>query len=137
MSNVETGAKLVLTINGQEVAYASNVNYNLAYNTIPISGIDQIEIDELAEVSISVNFTCSMFRVNKKGAISLGLMPKLSQILKRDELTAVIKSRVSNSTLLIVAGLKCIGRSGNFDARGAWVEILTFQGRRLYDEAER
>ena len=137
MSQVETGAKLILTINNVPVAYASEVSYSLLHDVHNIKVIDQKEIAEFAEVGIMVNFTASYFRVANDSCIKNGWMPKLSNLLRQPEIVATIKSKISNKTLMTIAGLKCISRSGNVGARTVMTETLTFIGKKLYDEEGR
>jgi len=136
MSEVSTGAKLELRIGTVPIAYANNVQYNLEIVTEAIQGIDEIKIDEYAEVGTRVTFTASMFRVAFKAAFSLGIQPKIENLLRQPELTAQIKDKTQGVVLLKMNGLKLVGRSGTVNARGIWTETLSFVARRMFDEGE-
>ena len=135
MSKVETGCRLVLTINNVAVGYANNVSFNYVHDVTNVEVIDKVEVEEFAETRVMVNFTCSYFRVNEQACISNGWMPTVENLLRQPELIAVIKSKVTGRVIAIAAGLKCISRSFNAGAREASVETLTFVGKKLYDEA--
>jgi len=134
MSQVATGAKLELRIGLVTVAYANQCTYNYQTNVEVIQGIDNIQVDEHAEVGTTVSFQCSMFRVAFKSAITNGWQPKLDKLLQQPELVAIIKDKVSGVVLFQIDGVKMTGRSGSVDARGVFVETLQFVGRRFFDE---
>lgn len=134
-SQVSTGAKLELQIGGVVVAYASNASYTVNHNLAPIETFNDHTVKEHAELGVTVDFTASMFRVNTKAAVSLGIMPRIQDFLKQPELTAVIKDKTQDSVMLTVNGIKVISRSGTVDARGTWSETLNMVGKVVYDEA--
>jgi hypothetical protein len=134
MSDVITGAKALFAINGIIIAYASSCSYNWNHAHEPIQVLDELPVAEHAETGMTVDFSCSMFRVARKSTVSLGIQPKLERLLQQPELVVTIKDRVTGDTLLNVEGVKLTGRSGAFDARGAWAETLSFVGRKMTDE---
>jgi hypothetical protein len=82
---------------------------------------------------MTVDFTCTTFRVFEKSAVSLHFQPVLKELLLQPELVVTILDE-QNRTLLSVSGVKLTGRSGTVDARGVWTETLTFVGRLAHDE---
>jgi len=76
-----------------------------------------------------------MFRVNQQATISLGIMPKITKFLEQPELVCTIRDKTKSSVLVTITNIKCTGRSGSVDARGAFTEQLTFVGRVMFDEA--
>jgi len=144
MSEVVTGAKLELRIGNVAIAYANNVEYKLDLLTETIQGIDEIEVDEYAEIGTRVTFSASMFRVAFQAAFSLGIQPKIDQFLRQPELVAYItfsnsfkrNNNAKQPILLRLNGLKLVGRSGVVNARGVWIETLNFVARRMSDEGE-
>ena len=109
-------------------------SYTYTINVETIQGVDQLTIDEHAEVGTSVSFTASMFRVAFKAAVTNGWQPKLNVLLQQPELVAVIKDKISGVVLFQLSGLKMTSRSGSVDARGVFTETLTFVGRIFEDE---
>lgn len=135
MSQVVTGAKLELRIGAIVVAYASNCSYTYTTNIETIQGVDQLVVDEHAEVGTSVSFSASMFRVAYKSAITNGWQPKLNVLLQQPELVATIKDKTTGVTLFQISGLKMVSRAGSVDARGTFTETLSFTGKVFADEA--
>lgn len=133
-SQVSTGCKLELNIGGTVVAFASNVSYNLQHNHQPIELLNEVTVNEHAELGVTVDFTASMFRVNKKAAVALGIMPRISSFLQQPELVCTIFDKTKTSVLVTITGVKCTGRNGSVDARGAFTEQLSFVGRVMFDE---
>jgi len=122
-SNVSTGAKLLLTIGDAKVGFANNVTFTVNHNHQPIEVFNEVTVNEYAELGATVEFTATMFRVATKAAISLGLMPRLADLLEQPELTATIFDKHSGVALLTMNGLKCQTRSGSVDARD-FVHVL-------------
>ncbi|CAK0749595.1 conserved hypothetical protein [Azospirillaceae bacterium] len=133
-SQVATGAKLELRIGTIPVAYASQCSYTYNINVETIQGVDQLTVDEHAEVGTTVTFTASMFRVAFKAAVTNGWQPKLKVLLQQPELVAIIKDKISGVVLAQISGLKLTSRSGTVAARGTFTETLTFVGKIFEDE---
>jgi len=133
-SQVSSGAKLEMAVGGNVVAYANNASYTVNHNHQPIERFGEVEVNEHAELGVTVEFTASMFRVDQQAAISLGMQPRIADFLKQPELTVTLKDKTKDSVLLTVNGVKLQSRSGTVDARGVWTETLTFVGRIVFDE---
>lgn len=135
MSVTSTGARVVFRINGAKVAFANALNYTVAHAHQPVDVLDQLEPAEYAETGYTVNFTATLFRVSNQSAISLGLRPKLQDILVQPELTAELIDRVSGATLMLVERVKCTQEDLNVDARSLAQFTLSFVGIKMSDEA--
>ena len=146
-SKTISGAKAYFKIADQTgtahiIAYAQNCSYSdpSSLQAIEVMGLEHVlEHSELGKPQ--VEFSCSMFRVFNESAMALGLQPTLSEFLKQSELTVDIldKANSNNNTtgvLLKLTGIKLVNRTGNVDARGMFVETLSFVGRILNDETE-
>lgn len=138
-SQTVTGAKLKVVFTGTNgekiIGYGNNVTYTLNHNVQPIEVFGQPEVNEHSELGTTVEFSVTHFRVNRKAAISLGIMPKLSAFLKQEEIKwEIIDSTKKNATMARITGVKCISRSGNVDSRGVLTETLNFVGRLFTDE---
>lgn len=143
-----SGAKAIFSIaqvqtNGtagtaKTIAYASNCSYTLNHNLQPVEAIGDPKVKEHAELGITVDFTCTMFRIYSQGAVELGIQPKLANILSHPNLVVTISTKDANDaeqTLVKVERVRLTGRSGTVDARGVWTETLTFVGRKFVDES--
>lgn len=134
-SQVSTGAKLELKIGGVTVAYASNASFTVNHNLAPIETFNEHTVNEHAELGVTVEFSASMFRVNRKAAVELGIMPRIADFLKQPELVCIIKDKVQNSVLVTITGVKVTSRSGTVDARGVFTESLNMVGKVMFDES--
>lgn len=135
MSLSTTGARVVFRINGKKVAFANAVNYTVAHAVQPVDVLDQLAPAEYAETGYTVNFTATMFRVSGQSALSLGLRPKLQNILTQPELTAELIDRITGATLMLIERVKCTQEDGNVDARALMQNTLSFVGIKMSDEA--
>jgi hypothetical protein len=135
MSQTSTGARVVFKVSGQKVAFANAMNYSVAHGHQPVDVLDQLAPAEYAEVSYTVNFTCTMFRVAGQSAISLGLRPKLQDILTQPELSAELIDRVNGQTLMRLERVKCTQEDMNIDARSLGQVTLSFVAIKMSDEA--
>jgi hypothetical protein len=135
MSVTSTGARVVFRVNGQKVAFANAMNYTVSHGHQPVDVLDQLTPVEYAEVSYTVNFTCTMFRIANQSAISIGLRPKLQNILTQPELTAELIDRVNGQTLMLLERVKCTQEDMNIDARSLGQVTLSFVAIKMSDEA--
>jgi hypothetical protein len=135
MSITSSGARVVFRVNGQKVAFAQALNYSVAHAHQPVDVLDQLEPAEYAETGYTVNFTATMFRVATQSAISLGLRPKLQDILTQPELTAELIDRVNGQTLALLERVKCTQEDMNIDARSLGQVTLSFVAIKMSDEA--
>ena len=137
-SQVMSGAKAVFSIvtatSTVDIAYASNCSYNWNHNVQAIEVMGLQSVKEHTELGMTVDLSCSVFRLYGEGAVKLGLQPKLNALLTQPDLIAKICNRAGD-TLFFVEGVKLISRSGSIDARGIWTETLNFVGRMANDEA--
>jgi len=134
MSQVKTGARVALLINGTKIAFASNCSFTLNHVHQPIYILDQLNVVEHAETSYSIEFSASTFRVAYQSAVSLGLQPKIQNILTQGELIAELQDGIDGTTLFFVDGVKMVGRSGSLDSQGVFTETWNFVGRVMTDE---
>jgi hypothetical protein len=101
----------------------------------PVDVLDQLEPAEYAETGYTVNFTATLFRVSNQDAISLGLRPKLQNILTQPELTAELVDRITGATLFLIERVKCTQEDLNIDARNLGQLTLAFVGIKQTTEA--
>ena len=135
MSQTSTGARVVFRVNGQKIAFANSLNYTVAHAHQPVDVLDQLEPAEYAETGYTVNFTCTMFRVSNRDAITLGLRPKLQDILAQPELTAEMIDRVTGQTLMLIERVKCTQEDFTIDSRSLGQLTLNFVGIKQSTEA--
>ncbi len=135
MSVTSTGARVVFRVNGQKVAFANAINYTVAHAHQPVDVLDQLAPAEYAETGYTVNFTATLFRVAGQSPLSVGLRPKLQDILTQPELTAELIDRVTGQTLFLIERVKCTQEDFNVDARALAQLTLSFVGIKMSDES--
>lgn len=134
MSVTPSGARVVFRVNGQKVAFANAVTYSVQHQHQPVDVLDQLDPVEYSETGYVVNFTANLFRVPNQSAISLGLRPRLEDILIQPELQAELIDRQTGATLFLIQRVKCTQEDFNIDARGLGQTSLQFVGIRQDDE---
>lgn len=136
ISQVTSGARLVFKVNGAKVLYASVVGYNLAYQYEPNMVLDQLVPAEYAETACIISFTCTMFRVSFRDAVSLGLRPKIKNLVLQPELTAELLDTITGQTLARIERIKCTEEVFDVTARDLGKLTLSFVGIQLFTEGE-
>lgn len=135
MAQVMTGAKAIFRINGIQVAFASSVTFNENIQLEEVNVLDNLAVQEHAEVGYRVDMSCQNFRVANGSIKQLGFMQKLNNLLTQGVLTAEIIDRATNAVILLMEGVKLESRQTTVDARGIMTETWAFKGIRSSDEA--
>jgi len=135
MSKVMTGAKAIFRLNGNQVAYASSVDYSENIQLEEVNVLDDLSVKEYAEVGYRCEMTCRSFRIADQSVKQLGIMSKFGSILTQGELTAEVIDRTTNAIILLMEGVKLESRQTTIDARGLAQETWAFKGRKASDEA--
>lgn len=128
MGKVITGARAIFRINGSKVAYASNVSYNEAIAVEDVNVLDKYNPEELAETGYSVDFSCESFVQEEKTIKELGFMPRFQDLMHAGIMTTEIVDHKTEKVLLVLTGVKSLGRSGTLNARGVMTETWNFRG---------
>lgn len=130
------GARVIFKVNGTPVLYANAMNYTIQHTHQPLEVLDQLVPAEYMETAYMVNFSCSMFRVPHRDSVSLGLRPKLSDILIQPGLTVELIDSATNTTLVLVEQVKCVQETFSIDARSLGQLTLDFVGLKLSTEGD-
>jgi hypothetical protein len=130
MSQVLTGSKAQLKINGVKVAFVGSVQITEENTLTPIDVIDQLEVAEHAETAHVVSFTCNLFKIDGNSVSQLGIRPdNIRDILTQPELTMELFNSIEDRVEYTISGVKWEGGSGTLDARGVWQGTWNFRGR--------
>jgi hypothetical protein len=130
-----SGARVVFKLNGNKVAFATNCNYTIVHEHLPVNVLDQLEPVEYSETGYTVAFSAGGFRVPGYSPLTKGYMPKLQEILQQPELTAEILTNSDPSTTVIrIERVKPVERAGSIAARDLATESINFVGIRATDE---
>ena len=133
MGAVFTGAKAVVTINNEIIAFASSVNVNQENTLSDVDVLGQLEVAEFAETGHKVNFTVNYFKVVNpelaQRAVDIGIESAvLSDMRDQDEFDVTIKDNNDNE-IYKLSGCKFAGGSGQVDARGLWQGTWSFNAK--------
>lgn len=130
MSQVLTGSKAALKLNGVKVAFVGSVTINEDNTLTDIDVLDQLEVAEHAETAHKVSFTCNLFKIDGNSVSQLGLRAdNLRDILTQPELTMELYNSVDDRVEYTISGVKFEGGSGTLDARGVFTGTWNFKGR--------
>jgi hypothetical protein len=143
-SEVFSGARCMLTINGQQVGFARSASYSVNINYEPVKVLGNIEVQEHVATSYNVQFSVGSFNLVGGDVVAEGLMPaggqssdeRLLNILTSGELTAVFECKKTNRTIARVEGLKLATDTVTMDASTAVGEDTTFVAKRVLFESE-
>jgi len=131
MSQVLTGSKASLKLNGVKIAFASGVNITHENTLTDIDVLDQIEVAEHAETAHKVSFSVNLFKIATNTAAAFGLDPlDINELLSRAELTFEVFNRIDDRVEYTMTGVKFEGGTGSVDSRGIWQGTWNFKGRR-------
>lgn len=136
-SRVMTGSKVIFTLGGVKIAFASQCSFTEEIALTDINVLDKLEVEEYAETGYRVSLQCQTFRVANQSIKNLGgvnIMPRLEDILTSGDVQAEIIDKISSAVILLMEGVKLESRQTNVDARGVMTETLNFRGIKSSDE---
>jgi hypothetical protein len=129
MSQVFTGSKASLKLNGQKVAFVGSINITQELTLTDIDVLDQLEIGEAAETGFKCNFTANLFKIDTNSAASLGLeTSNISDFLSQGEMTMEVYDSIGDKVQFTMKRVKWEGGSGSVDARGVYQGVFNFKG---------
>lgn len=130
MSQVFSGSKGALKINGVKVGFVGSVQVTEDNELTDIDVMDQLEVAEHAETSHKVSFTCNLFKIDGNSVSQLGIRPdNIRDIMTQPELTMELYNSIDDRVEYTISGVKWAGGSGSVDARGVWQGTWNFKGR--------
>lgn len=128
MTVTSTGARVVFKINNTPVMFANAVSYDVDHNLEGLFQLDSLVPAEYYETHVTVKFTCNMFRVVTKSATSQGIMPSISNILIRPELSCSLLDKVTMLPIFNISRVKCGSEHFEISAREIGSSSLSFVG---------
>lgn len=130
-----SGARVVFKLQGNKVAFATNCNYTINHEHVPVNVLDQLEPVEYSETAYFTTFSAGGFRVPGYSPLTKGFMPKLQEILTQPELMAEIVTNTEPPvTVMRIERVKPVQRDGSIAARNLATESISFVGIRATDE---
>lgn len=127
MTQVFSGPKASIKVNGVKIGFVSSFTVNEDNTLTDIDVLDQLESAEQAETAHKVNFTVNMFKVDANAAVALGITPdNIDDMLRQPELTFEVYDRIEDKVQYTLQRCKYKGGSGSIDARGVWQGVANF-----------
>lgn len=144
ISSIPTGARMVLSFNGQPVAYARSVAISEQIDYAPIEILGSIRVKEFVPQAYRITISCSTVRIIGTTLKSQGFFGKTAQnasqqllnILNTGDLVATLEDSVSGAVIATVQGVKIAGHSFSLDSRGLIMEDVEMVGVSVSDESE-
>lgn len=134
MAQILTGAKALVRINGQVIAFAGGINVNQENTLADVDVLGKLEVGDLAETGHRVTFSVNYFKV---------VNPAVAQNAQQVGIEAAILSDMRNQTYFQIeiiddaenviynlSDCKFEGGSGQVDARGLWQGVWNFRARK-------
>lgn len=142
MSQVMTGARGVLEINGKTVGIAGGINITVEHTLADVDLCGQLDVADLAETGHKCNFTVNYFKfINGSGtvptngyqpAVELGLESgSIADMMSRGYIKVrIVDSMDQSKELVVLENCKLEGGSGQMDARGVWQGTWNFRAKK-------
>lgn len=152
-TNTFAGARAIFRVNGDKIAFASNVDGSEEIQYEPVDVLDNLEVQEHVPVGYRVTFTCGLFRTIRgnvgarppkegvHGSVKeMGLFPKAGQdllnVLTNGTLTCTIEDRLTKKTIMQLEECKMQSHNFSVTARGIVSTNCSWVAIRMKDESE-
>lgn len=130
MSQVLSGAKAELKINGTTVAFLSGVSVDIANTLTEINVIGKLEAEELAETGHTASATVNVYKVNGNAVRDVfgSDVGDLQAILRQGDATLEVYNNVDDRVEVSIDRIKWESGNGTLDARGVWTGSWNLKG---------
>lgn len=143
MAQVYTGAKGIVKIGGQTVAFVGGLNVNAEYTLTDVDIIGQLEVGDLAETAHKATGTINLFKVvnadgtvtNTAAALGIDTSSDPDVSAMRDQAyfdIEVVDSTKNDAIIYKMLDCKIESGSGQMDARGVWQGTWNFRARKAF-----
>lgn len=131
MANAFTGAKAIIKMDNNILAWASSININHENRVEEIPQLDDLMVGEYAENGHRCSFSVGIFKVNGQTMADFGFDPvEIKSILTLPEIVVEVYNSAVGLPIYEMSGVKFIGGTGTLDARGLWVGNWNFVCKR-------
>ena len=131
---VFTGARAIIKIDGEIIAFATSVTYVFETDYKEIREIDNSLPVELAPAGIRVEVTCSNIRIPLASPTLLGIQANIYSHLHQCYATIELKDRKNDTTILYIPKAMMVRREGSVGTRAVATETWVFKGMSAWDE---
>ncbi|RLG44953.1 MAG: hypothetical protein DRN81_03205 [Thermoproteota archaeon] len=131
MSQVFTGAKAIVKINGLPLAFVGAISITHENRLEETPQLDSLEVAEYGEIGHRCSFVVNMFKIEGNTANDYGWDPvDYKTILTQPESLWYILDETTGDIVYEMSGVKFGGGSGSLDPRGVWLGTWNFKARR-------
>jgi hypothetical protein len=131
---VLSGARTLVSINGQPFAAGYVLDYAIDYLADELLGVDSVLPEELAPGGIRVSANLRVFRTPENDPTALNIAPKADQMSPQAEysksgyITIEIRDRVTDKTVLFLPRARVLRRTGSVQAEDLLSENWSIRG---------
>lgn len=122
-----TGARTILKVNNQIIAFAFGVTWNISTSAEEIYTIDDPLPWELAPKRIEVNGTLSLFQVPGKSPQAMTIQSDVASFLMNKYIVIEVKDSATDATLLKVGSAMVTGQQGSLNSQQLGTVNLTWK----------
>lgn len=134
MSQILTGAKAQVRINGEIIAFAGGVNVNQENTLSDVDIMGQLEVGDLAETGHRCTFSVNYFKIVNpeiaQTAVQVGIEQAILADMRNQEYFDISIIDDAENEIYKLEGCKFEGGSGQVDARGLWQGTWNFRARK-------
>lgn len=134
LPKIMTGARAILKIDNKIIAFATNVGYRIAIPHAPVNVLGRYSTARHEPLGLDVSVNCGILRFTEEGNKGnapdglAALMPKVQDIINKDDIKIEILDRKTGQTILVVNRARLTDRGGNMGSRDLLTENWTFVG---------
>jgi hypothetical protein len=135
-SQILTGARAQLVVNGKVVGLFTSCSYNVTFDANPafiLGRYSAAEITYTAQEVVTVD--ANGFRVIGAAPSVVASIPQLQDLLNAEDISLSLLDRRTNVEFMTVTGVRPMGFSSNVSARGVVEISARFQGLIYSDES--
>jgi hypothetical protein len=134
MAQIITGAKAIVKIGIDAIAFASGVNVTQENTLADVDVLGQLEVADLAETGHRVSFSVNYFKITDpekaNNAVRVGIENAILSNMRNQAEFEVTIVDDSGAIIYRMTGCKFEGGSGSVDARGLWQGTWNFRARK-------
>jgi len=131
-----TGARAIIKVNDQVMAFATSVSYVYETEYKEIQGVDNSLPEELAPTNIKVEVRCTNIRIPNESPTVSGIQANVYSHLEQSYVSIELKDRKTDAIILFIPKAMLVRREGTVASRGLASETWIFKGIGMWDERE-
>ena len=141
MARTFAGARAEIFADGAKgkvkVGFATGISGSESIQLQRIDVLGNIDSEEIEPVGRTVSFSCDFVRMLDSSLQEQGIFPRgnTEEVITFEELTFEVYDNISDKVRWTIEGAKSESRSGRVDRSGVMTGSVSYQARKLHDEA--